>query len=491
MNIIYITLQRIIMGVCFTLMMILNYNTAYALTANNHVDIGSSKELAYDYVARYTDADVDPHYVVDRIWEEADKYGIYDKTALLALFETESSWKMQIAADEIGFGLGQLSFEYWSGYDLNSQDDIYDLTQNIHGSVYYYAKMLQAANGDPAIAYTGYNGGAGNMGNLSIPAIVEHMNNFIANYNRLKTGDPGVGYQAGVSSIINYFSMNSVLNRPLGLDFSYIYKMGSSIRTIVDSIVDGCVIAIKSLIQISLPLLAVLAIIDFSMFAWRGPTITGQLDSAFWTGAAQRIVKYGFLTILIESWQFIVNKVFIGTAKWSYATFSPDTANAIGDITAPDQQLQHFISFLNPSMTWLGKVTALDMINHMGLFLLNMFATYMGLILIIILIFSILVVYLEFYMSAVFTVFSISFAGLKPTSFIPEGMMSHLITGTIRLMCIGLIFSIMKKAMEVYTYDPTDIFGILGALLFVVVVVVVGVLLPNRIADGLQVSAKL
>ena len=28
-------------------------------------------------------------------------------------------------------------------------------------------------------------------------------------------------------------------------------------------------------------------------------------------------------------------------------------------------------------------------------------------------------------------------------------------------------------------------------LLFVVVVVVVGVLLPNRIADGLQVSAKL
>ena len=62
--------------------------------------------------------------------------------------------------------------------------------------------MLQAANGDPAIAYTGYNGGAGNMGNFNIPGIVEHMNNFIANYNRLKTGDPGVGYQAGVSSII-------------------------------------------------------------------------------------------------------------------------------------------------------------------------------------------------------------------------------------------------------------------------------------------------
>ena len=46
--------------------------------------------------------------------------------------------------------------------------------------------MLQAANGDPAIAYTGYNGGAGNMGNFNIPGIVEHMNNFIANYNRLK-----------------------------------------------------------------------------------------------------------------------------------------------------------------------------------------------------------------------------------------------------------------------------------------------------------------
>ena len=36
-----------------------------------------------------------------------------------------------------------------------------------------------------------------------------------------------------------------------------------------------------------------------------------------------------------------------------------------------------------------------------------------------------------------------------------------------------------------------SIFGILGALLFVIVIVVIGVLLPNRIADGLQVSAKL
>ena len=111
-NNIHITLQRIIMGVCFTLMMILNYNTAYALTANNHVDIGTSKELAYDYVARYTNED--PHYVVDRIWEEADKYGIYDKTALLALFETESSWRTQPAGDGFGYGLGQLSYEYWS-----------------------------------------------------------------------------------------------------------------------------------------------------------------------------------------------------------------------------------------------------------------------------------------------------------------------------------------------------------------------------------------
>ena len=52
MNNIYITLQRIIMGVFITLMVIFNYNTSYAITANNHVDIGTSKELAYDYVAK-------------------------------------------------------------------------------------------------------------------------------------------------------------------------------------------------------------------------------------------------------------------------------------------------------------------------------------------------------------------------------------------------------------------------------------------------------
>ena len=115
MNNIYITLQRIIMGVFITLMVIFNYNTSYAITANNHVDIGTSKELAYDYVAKYTNED--PHYIVDRIWEEADRYRIYDKTALLALFETESSWITQPAGDGLGYGLGQLSYEYWSDYD--------------------------------------------------------------------------------------------------------------------------------------------------------------------------------------------------------------------------------------------------------------------------------------------------------------------------------------------------------------------------------------
>ena len=53
--------------------------------------------------------------------EEADKYGIYDKTAVLAMFETESSWRTQPAGDGLGYGLGQLSYEYWSDYDLNSQ----------------------------------------------------------------------------------------------------------------------------------------------------------------------------------------------------------------------------------------------------------------------------------------------------------------------------------------------------------------------------------
>ena len=42
-NNIHITLQRIIMGVCLTLMMILNYNTAYALTANIMLILGLVK----------------------------------------------------------------------------------------------------------------------------------------------------------------------------------------------------------------------------------------------------------------------------------------------------------------------------------------------------------------------------------------------------------------------------------------------------------------
>lgn len=305
------------------------------------------------------------------------------------------------------------------------------------------------------------------------------------------------GYEGSGDGIIHRFGKslqelyNKVVNTPLNLDFEYMYKLGGSIRTMLESIVDSCVVAVASLITVSLPLLGVLAIIDLTFFIWKGPAITGQLESAFWTGLIQRVVKYGFIAFIINGWKTIINKVFIGTAQWTFTTFSSDTAHVMSDITAPDSQLQHFMSFLNPSITWLSKLTVLDLINHMGLFILNMFVTYGSLILFIILIFSLIIVYIEFYLSAVFSVFSIAFSSLQQTTFIAEGMISHLISGTIRLICIGLVFAIMRKTLEMYVYSPTDIFELLGAFLCVIVAVVIGMVLPNRVADGLQISAKL
>lgn len=482
-------LQRILFAMMVVYAITISNSFISAITPNNHVDIGSSKELAYEYVAKYTD--LDARYIVDRIWAEADAQGISDKTAVLAMFETETGFRQIPSGDGFGFGIGQLSYEYWESYDLSSENDIYDLTMNIHGSVYYYAYMLRAANGDPAIAYTGYNGGEGNMGNFNIPAIVEHMNNFIANYNRLKSGDPGVGYKAGISSIINYFDMLKALERPLGLNFDYIYKLGTSIRTALENITKGCIKAMQSLVDVSLPLLGVLAVIDVTMFIWRGPAITGQLESSFWTGMMQRLVKYGFLALLISMWPTVINKVFIGTDQTLLTQFSSTTAGAMSDITAPDLQLQHFLSFLNPSMTWLGELTVKGMFDHMGLFLLNMFITYTSMILFIILIFWLIVTYIEFYVSAIFSVFSLSFAGLKPTTFISEGMVSHLINSTIKLLCVGVVYAIMRHNMELFAYSATDALDILKAFTMVITAVVVGLLLPQRIAEGLSVQAKL
>lgn len=305
------------------------------------------------------------------------------------------------------------------------------------------------------------------------------------------------GYEGSGDGVIHRFGKslqelyNKVVNTPLNLDFEYMYKLGGSIRTMLESIVDSCVVAVASLITVSLPLFGVLAIIDLTFFIWKGPAITGQLESAFWTGLIQRVVKYGFIAFVINGWKTIINKVFIGTAQWTFTTFSSDTAHVMSDITAPDSQLQHFMSFLNPSITWLSKLTVLDLIDHMGLFILNMFVTYGSLILFIILIFSLIIVYIEFYLSAVFSVFSIAFSSLQQTTFIAEGMMSHLISGTIRLICIGLVFAIMRKTLETYVYSPTDVFELLGAFLCVIVAVVIGMVLPNRVADGLQISAKL
>lgn len=289
--------------------------------------------------------------------------------------------------------------------------------------------------------------------------------------------------------IKQYFE--DALNVSLGMNFDYIYKLGTSIRTALENITKGCIKAMQSLVDVSLPLLGVLAVIDVTMFIWRGPAITGQLESSFWTGMMQRLVKYGFLAFLISMWPTVINKVFIGTDQTLLTQFSSTTAGAMSDITAPDLQLQHFLSFLNPSITWLGGLSVKGMFDHMGLFLLNMFITYTSMILFIILIFWLIVTYIEFYVSAIFSVFSLSFAGLKPTTFISEGMVSHLINSTIKLLCVGVVYAIMRHNMELFAYSATDALDILKAFTMVITAVVVGLLIPQRIAEGLSVQAKL
>lgn len=301
------------------------------------------------------------------------------------------------------------------------------------------------------------------------------------------TGQGIVRYVKG--SLKNFFE--KALSAPLNLNIDYIYKLGTSIRTALENITKGCIKAMQSLVDVSLPLLGVLAVIDVTMFIWRGPAITGQLESSFWTGMMQRLVKYGFLAFLISMWPTVINKVFIGTDQTLLTQFSSTTAGAMSDITAPDLQLQHFLSFLNPSITWLGGLSVKGMFDHMGLFLLNMFITYTSMILFIILIFWLIVTYIEFYVSAIFSVFSLSFAGLKPTTFISEGMVSHLINSTIKLLCVGVVYAIMRHNMELFAYSATDALDILKAFTMVITAVVVGLLLPQRIADGLSVQAKL
>ena len=89
------------------------------------------------------------------ITREAAAMGV-PKAAAFALFDRESGFRQTARGGSGEYGLGQLMPRTAQALGVKNP---YDVLENVRASLKYYKGALNAAGGDPVVAYAGYNGG--------------------------------------------------------------------------------------------------------------------------------------------------------------------------------------------------------------------------------------------------------------------------------------------------------------------------------------------
>lgn len=93
------------------------------------------------------------------IKQEAKSQGV-PLAAAYALFDRESGFNPSVRGGSGEYGLGQLMPSTAQALGVKNP---WNVLENVRASLKYYKGALNAANGDPVVAYAGYNGGYGSI----------------------------------------------------------------------------------------------------------------------------------------------------------------------------------------------------------------------------------------------------------------------------------------------------------------------------------------
>lgn len=118
--------------------------------------------------------------IKDLIGNEADAMGV-PRAAAFALFEQESGFNPVARGGSGEYGLGQLMPSTAQALGVRNP---WDVLENIRASLKYYKGALNAAGGDPVVAYAGYNGGYGSIKYYQAGRGSQQLRNNVAGFNK-------------------------------------------------------------------------------------------------------------------------------------------------------------------------------------------------------------------------------------------------------------------------------------------------------------------
>ena len=252
-------------------------------------------------------------------------------------------------------------------------------------------------------------------------------------------GQGGHGFSRGSDNI----------SLPWGVES--MYQLGDSLNGMMETIVNALGIGYDGLRTAGLALLFVLCIIDLAL-----PLLLTGLEFSLpqMTG---KVFKYGFLMVLFANWQTFINDFLLSIISSVSGTFIGDAAIITENVSQPQLLLQKCVYMVTPGLNKIASFGAVDFVRNFGTILPIYLVTFITIALFFFLACYIMVVYVEFYLSASVALCTGPFMAMGFSRFIAEGTLGHLVSSTIKLLLVSVMVGLCVFCIR--DAEPGEIFS--------------------------------
>lgn len=210
-------------------------------------------------------------------------------------------------------------------------------------------------------------------------------------------------------------------------------KFGDCINEILGFFADAAITAFGFLYEYSLTLFVTIATLDlalsliFSNFQFSAPNLVNK------------IIKYGFCVFALVNWKTILNDFFISLTTAVGQTMTGVSTSQLTENLSQPQMLMRLALDNLPGLNIIANTSAGIMWTNcfytLGIFFISWFVIFTYLFLAL----KVAYVYVQFYVTAAFNVWSLPLSVNGFTKFIPEGMLGSLWNATVTLMMTSVM----------------------------------------------------
>ena len=238
------------------------------------------------------------------------------------------------------------------------------------------------------------------------------------------------------------------LSLPWGVEA--MYQMGDSLNQLMEQMVKALGKGYSGLQTAGFALLFVLAVIDLTL-----PILVAGLETSL-NQAITKIFKYGFLFLLFTNWQNIINNFFLSFVSSVSGTFIQDPTVIADNVSQPQLLMQKCVYMIMPGLNKIASFGSMDFVRNLGTILPIYLITFLTMGVFFFLSCYIMLVYIEFYLSASVALCTGPFAAMGFTKFVAEGSFGHLVSTTIKLMILSVMVGLCVFCIK--DAKPQDIF---------------------------------